>query len=128
VRAVAALIAAGALLTGCGGGGGDKAQPGPPADASAAPPAQLQQASCRDWMRVGDQGRHTLLGKIRSARQMQITGDAVPGVASGVHGRGTVLTDDQATRLLNSYCGRPRSAQLRLYKLYSFAANYVGGR
>jgi hypothetical protein len=52
----------------------------------------------------------------------------VPGVAAGVHGRGTVLTDEQGTRLLNAYCSRPRSERLRLYKLYSFAANYVGGR
>ena len=39
----------------------------------------------------------------------------------------TVLTDAQATQVLDGRCAMPRSENLRLYKLYSWAADFGGG-
>jgi hypothetical protein len=39
---------------------------------------------------------------------------------------GTVLTDEQATKLFDSYCGRPYAGSFTLYKLYARAAAFGG--
>jgi len=129
-RRLALALAAGSLaFAGCGGGSDDDrggaaaakraATTSPPHAASIAPPAGLQNASCTHWLKGGDQGRHTLLGMLRNVRGQQVYG-------KGVRGYGTTLTDAQATRLFNARCRMPNSQELRLYKLYSWAADYVG--
>jgi hypothetical protein len=122
MRLALAIICA--LTLGACGGGSDKparsAATGPAHAAAAAPPESLQAASCGDWMRVGDQGRHTLLGQLRAVRGEQVVG-------RGVRGYGTVLTDAQATQVLDARCSMHGAQYLRLYKLYSWAANFAGG-
>jgi len=110
------------LLAGCGGGNGDEAKrapASPPREAAGPPPDTLQNASCSHWNSVGDQGRRTLLGMLAASR-------GAPVVGKGVRAQGTVLTEEQATRLFNERCSLARSEQLRLYKLYAFAADFVG--
>jgi predicted small lipoprotein YifL len=117
-RALLALVAV-VALAGCGDKEHASGPASPPSAASAAPPASLQAASCGDWMRVGDQGRRTLLAQLKAVRGEQVTG-------KGVRAQGTVLTDEQATQVLNGRCSMPQAQYLRLYKLYSWAADFGG--
>jgi hypothetical protein len=122
MRAAAGALIAAALLAGCGAGDGEKRSPAaPPAEAAGPPPGSLQAADCSDWLRVGDQGRRTLLGELRASRQTGVSG-------RGYRGQGSVLSDEQATRLFNARCAEPWAKRLRLYKMYAFAAGFVGGR
>ena len=79
----------------------------------------LQGFTCADWQRSGPAERSAVLGELREVIGGQVTG-------GGVAGRGTVLTDDEATRLFDAHCRRPYAAGFVLYKLYGQAAGFAG--
>jgi hypothetical protein len=58
-------------------------------------------------------------------RIREITSGQVSGV--GVRGHGTVLPDDFAHRMFDSTCAHRYARGFLLYKVYGFAAGFVGG-
>jgi hypothetical protein len=112
----ALLIAAAVVLGGCGatsGAGGGGA-------ASKAPPIPLATFNCGQWHAARADIRQTVLDELH-----HFYGGPVSG-----HRRtkayGTVLTDEQATRLFNSYCAQSFAGNFTLYELYARSAAFGG--
>lgn len=116
VRAVAGLVCAAALLSGCASGGGSA--PGSPTVATHSV-ATVRQASCTDWER-GDDGER--LATVLALRHF--AGGEVG--SSTVIRYGRVLDDDRAYDVLQSWCTRTFARGFKLYKLYERAASFVG--
>lgn len=115
-----ALAACSALLAACGGSDDSSSHRGAAANASRPHviPA-LQDASCADWMRAGARDRGLLLKMLEASRAMPVTG-------RGARGEGSVLDPQSARRMFDAYCARPHFQAMRLYKVYAFAADFVG--
>ena len=79
----------------------------------------LQLFNCADWKRADPRLRAHVLDQLHTLANDQVSGP-------GVRGRGSVLTDEQATRLFNSRCESPRARGFILYKLYAYARGFVG--
>lgn len=113
--AIAAGCCAAALAAGCGGGG-----PGERAAGSKAPPIPLATFNCGQWSAARADIRQTVIDELH-----HFYGGPVSG-----HRRtkayGTVLTDDQATTLFDSYCAQPFAGNFTLYKLYARSAAFGG--
>ena len=118
-RLAAVALAACALgAAGCG----DEAK-----DASATPirPAglpddfNLQVFDCADWQKAGTPVRRYVLRRLHELGNDQITGPEVEG-------RGSVLTDEQATSMFDSTCSNPRARGFVLYKIYAFSRGFRG--
>jgi hypothetical protein len=113
-----ALIAVGcaAVLAGCGSAGGGHAAAG-----SKAPPIPLATFNCGQWHAARADIRQTVLDELH-----HFYGGPVSG-----HRRtkayGTVLTDEQATSLFDSYCAQSFAGNFTLYKLYARSAAFAGG-
>jgi hypothetical protein len=105
---------AAAALAGCGsaGGGGKSA---------AAPPIPLATFNCGQWHASPGDIRQTVLDELH-----QFYGGPVSGHRHTA-AYGTVLSDDQATTLFNSYCAQRFAGNFTLYKLYARAAAFGGG-
>ena len=101
-----------ALLAGCGG----DADPG----LEFALGVPMRQATCAEWKKADPRQREHALEELRALR-----GDQISGRGAG-RGYGSVLRDDVAYRLFDSRCRLPNSQSFLLYKLYSFAAGFVG--
>jgi hypothetical protein len=101
-----------ALLAGCGGDG----DPG----LEYALGVPMRQASCAEWEKAGPREREHALEELRAIRNDQISGRGAG------RGYGSVLKDDVAYRLFESRCRLPSSESFLLYKMYSFAAGFVG--
>jgi hypothetical protein len=116
-----ALIAAGccaaalAAATGCAGGG-----TGEPAAGSKVQSIPLATFNCGQWGAARADIRQTVLDELH-----HFYGGPVSG-----HRRtkayGTVLTDEQATRLFDSYCAQSFAGNFTLYKLYARSAAFGG--
>lgn len=106
-----ALTVAGcaAALAGCGG-----------TAKSTAPPIPLATFSCGQWTAARADIRQTVLGELHG-----FYGGPVSGKRR-TQAYGTVLTDEQATRLFDTYCARPYAGRFTLYKLYARAAAFTG--
>jgi hypothetical protein len=79
----------------------------------------LQHLTCSDWKQAGGAAREAMVDGLRAIAGGQVTGQ-------GAAGRGTVLDDERAYRLFNSYCKRPFARGFVLYKLYGQAAGFAG--
>jgi hypothetical protein len=117
----AALAACALALAACGGdddrdGGGGKGVERPaglPADFN------LQVFSCADWNKAGEPVRRYVLDQLHELGNDQVIGP-------GVQGRGSVLTDEQATEMFDSTCANPRTRGFVLYKIYAFSRGFRG--
>jgi hypothetical protein len=95
-------------------------------DAGAARPKlpasfNLQLYLCKNWKHDSEPVRRYVIRRLREITSGQISG------GQGVRGRGTVLADDDAHRLFDSYCSSYAARGFLLYKVYGFAAGFVGG-
>ena len=109
------LVACALVAAGCGGSddSGEKEPPKLP------PSFDLQLFNCADWNAADKPVREYVVGKLHEIGNDQITGP-------GVQGRGSVLTDEQATQLFDNRCADPRARGFVLYKLYAFARGFRG--
>jgi hypothetical protein len=111
------MLACALLATGCGGSDDDARAPerprGLPADFN------LQLFNGSDWNAAGPEVREYVLRRMHDIASDQITGP-------GVRGRGSVLTDEQATDLFDSTCANPRARGFVLYKLYAYSRGFRG--
>ena len=116
-----ALIAAGCCAAalaaaGCGGSGTVEAAAG-----SKVQPIPLATFNCGQWGAARADIRQTVLDELH-----HFYGGPVSG-----HRRtkayGTVLTDEQATQLFDSYCAQSFAGNFTLYKLYARSAAFGGG-
>ena len=80
----------------------------------------LQGFNCSDWNAAGQPVRDYVLERLHELSNDQVTGPAVQG-------RGSVLSDAQATSLFDSRCADPRARGFVLYKIYAFARGFRGG-
>jgi Spy/CpxP family protein refolding chaperone len=116
-----ALIAAACCATalaaaGCGGTSSSSA-----AARSKVQPIPLATFNCGQWGAARPDIRQTVLDELH-----HFYGGPVSG-----HRRtkayGTVLTDEQATQLFDSYCAQSFAGNFTLYKLYARSAAFGGG-
>ncbi len=78
------------------------------------------QASCTEWKKAPPHDRRATLVEMKAVRRQQLSGRGVG------QGYGSVLNDDVAYRLFDERCKAPGSEQFLLYRLYGFAAGFVG--
>jgi len=110
----ALIVASCVALAGCGGGGGVKG------GASKPPPIPLATFNCGQWSAARADIRQTVLDELHG-----FYGGPVSGKRR-TEAYGTVLSDAEATRLFNIYCGRSYASAFTLYKLYARAAAFAG--
>ena len=111
-----ALITAGCALAlgGCGAGG---------SKGSASKPSQripLATFNCGQWSVARADIRQTVLDELHG-----FYGGPVSGKRR-TQSYGTVLSDEEATRLLDTYCARPYAGNFTIYTLDARAAAFVG--
>lgn len=112
------LVAAGcaaALASGCGSTAG-----GGPGAGSKAPSIPLATFNCGQWAAARADIRRTVLDELHGFYGGPVSGHR------RTKAYGTVLTDEQATRLFNSYCAQPFAGNFTLYKLYARSAAFGG--
>ena len=116
--AAAVLAACIAVAAGCGG---EDEAPRSALDRPEGLPADfnLQLFNCADWKQAGEPVRRYVLDQLHSLGNDQVSGP-------DVRGRGSVLTDAQATQMFNSTCANPRARGFVLYKLYAFSRGFRG--
>jgi hypothetical protein len=103
----ASLLAAAALIGGCGGGA--PAQPsGGPAGLTS---GQLQAADCRDWKRLSLRERYAVL-------------DQLEEVAAGPEKKGATLPQQKAYDVIDARCGKYFARGFLLYEMYNRAASF----
>jgi hypothetical protein len=85
------------------------------------PGFNLQLFNCADWNKADKPVREYVLGRLHTIANDQISGP-------GVQGRGSVLTDEQATQFFDNRCRDPRARGFVLYKIYAFARGFRGSR
>jgi hypothetical protein len=113
-----ALLACVAAIAGCGGG--TNTQPQVDVGPNVGQPISL--ADCHDWNQANTEQR---LGTIKQLKDFA-GGPVVGNSASAPAGRGSVLDDQQAYDLFNSYCKSDFARGFKLYKLYERAAAFAG--
>ena len=119
-RALIAVIVAGCLLAGCGGGDEDAGSEGPPKRPAGLPSNfNIQVFDCADWQKATPEVREYVLKRMHAIGNDQISGP-------DVEGRGSVLTDEQATEMFDSTCANPRARGFVLYKIYAFSRGFRG--
>jgi hypothetical protein len=106
----ALLLAATALLVGCGGD--DASPPEVPGDSSEIA-LTAREADCEDWNGATVDERGALIDALEEAEGAPTTG-----------GTPAVLSEDQAYDLLENYCSESFAAAFKLYKLYARAAAF----
>ena len=123
-RALSQRLATGAALLGCAlalVACGDSDDSGADKSLKLPPGFNLQLFNCSDWNAADKPVREYVLGRMHAIANDQVIGP-------GVQGRGSVLTDEQATKLFDSTCANPRARGFVLYKLYAYARGFRGGR
>ena len=113
-----ALLASVAVIAGCGGG--TNTQPQVDVGPNVGQPINL--ADCHDWNQANTEQR---LGTIKELKGFA-GGPVVGNSATAPAGRGSVLDDQQAYDLFNSYCKSDFARGFKLYKLYERAAAFAG--
>jgi len=117
VRATLAILAAAAMLAGCGSSSNQPVvQEGPHINVN------LELADCNDWNQASTEDRLGTIGQLQDFASGQVTG----GGANPSSGTGAVLTDQQAYDLMNNYCKNSFARGFKLYKLYERAASFRG--
>jgi hypothetical protein len=111
VLLISIVLLAASAGVGCGGGDARSSQQGP----QLSDPINL--ADCRDW-NAGSAAER--LGTIHGIRNF--LGAPVPGTS----GHGATITDEQAYRLFEGWCGNHFARGFKLYKLYARAAAFQG--
>jgi hypothetical protein len=114
MRRAALLAAAAAVVTGCGGGGGADQS------ASKAPAIPLATFNCGQWSAARADIRQTVIDELHGFYGSPVSGQR------HTQAYGTVLTDDQARTLFNSWCRQSFAGNFTLYKLYARAAAFGG--
>ena len=79
----------------------------------------LGQLTCTDWNAAGDAARAELTRRVRA-----FAGGAVISEDRAI-GTGAVLSDTDAARMYDSWCGRDYAKAFLLYKLYTHAAAFA---
>jgi hypothetical protein len=116
--AVVLLVAALAVVAGCGGG--SSTQPQVDVGPNVGQPISL--ADCNDWKQANTEQR---LGTITQLKDFA-GGPIVGNNASSPAGRGAVLDDKDAYNLFNRWCAQSYARGFKLYKLYERAAAFTG--
>ena len=80
----------------------------------------LQKYTCTEWKNAGEGEHRYVIYRLR-----QITGGQVTG--KGFNGRGSVIPDDEAHRVFDTWCAHDYARGFLLYKLHGFASGFVGG-
>ena len=119
VRLLAGVATAALLLgaAGCGGGGKKAGAPGKGAGTTpqlAPDEGTIRAADCRYWNVTSAAEHRNLLASFR----------AFFGAEADNGQRGPVMSDDEATRVLDNGCRPPYAAAFKLYKLYGRAAAF----
>jgi hypothetical protein len=117
-RSLIAVALAGCALAGCGDDGAPS-KPEPPPGLPAG--FNIQIFDCADWNAAGPEVRRYVLDEMHEIGNDQVSGP-------GVQGRGSVLTDEQATAMFDSTCRSPRARGFVLYKIYAFSRGFRGGQ
>lgn len=102
-------------LAACGGSDDDGERKPP----KLPPGFNLQLFNCSDWNAADEPVREYVLERMHAIANDQVIGP-------GVRGRGSVLTDEQATKLFDNRCADPRARGFVLYKLYAFSRGFRG--
>jgi hypothetical protein len=101
------LLAAAALVAGCGGG--TPARPsGGPAGLTA---GQLQVADCRDWKRLSLRERYSVIDQLKTT-------------AAGPEHKGATLPQQKAYDVIDGRCGHYFARGFLLYEMYNRAASF----
>jgi hypothetical protein len=114
---IAAMVAAAALF-GCGSDSATQPELG--VGPNVGEPINL--ADCSDWNQASTPER---LGTIDQLEDFA-GGPVVGNSASAPSGTGSVLDNDRAYDLLDSYCKQEFAGGFKLYKLYQRAAGFSG--
>jgi hypothetical protein len=107
-----ALLIGAVAIAGCGSGGGTQQ--------SQAPSIPLATFNCAQWGAARADIRQTVIDELH-----HFYGGPVSGHRT-TKAYGTVLTDEQARQLFNSYCAQPFAGNFTLYKLYARSAAFGG--
>jgi hypothetical protein len=113
-----ATLAIAAAVAGCGSGSSAQRPLG--VGPNVGQPINL--ADCQDWNRATTEER---LGTIKELKDFA-GGPVVGASANAPSGTGSVLDDQQAYDLFNSYCRPDFARGFKLYKLYERAAAFAG--
>jgi hypothetical protein len=113
-----ALVAAAAMIAGCGSGSGTQ----PQIDVGPNVGAPINLADCNDWNQADTSQR---LGTIQQLKNFA-GGPVVGNNATTPSGTGAVLDDKQAYNILDNYCKNDFARGFKLYKLYERAAAFAG--
>lgn len=113
-RVAALLVACALVVAGCGSDDSDDE-----GKLELPPGFNLQLFNCADWNAADQRVREYVLGRLHTIANDQVSGP-------GVQGRGSVLTDEQATEYFDNRCRDPRARGFVLYKLYAFARGFRG--
>ena len=103
-------------LSGCFGSG-DSGTPAQSAGPTIGTPIRL--ADCSDWRKASPSQRSAVIRGVR---------EFAGGPTGSPAGHGAVLDDDKAYDLFDRYCRLPFAKRFKLYKLYTRAAGFEGGR
>ena len=109
------LLAAAAVLIGCGGGDTSADEAQEQFGVNLGVPIQL--ADCTDWNQGSVDER---LGTIRQLREF------AGGPVGSPAGTGATLEDSEAYELFENYCAEEFARGFKLYKLYTRAAAFGG--
>jgi hypothetical protein len=118
--AAAGCAAAGAALGGCGGGVADTAAAAPRAHDRPAP-IQLATYTCTRWRAAGARERAIVVRELHGFYGLPVAG------RHHAQAYGSVLSDQQARALFDSYCRQTYAGHFTLYKLYARATAFAGG-
>jgi hypothetical protein len=108
-------------VAGCALALGGCASAGQPSAGNPGAPIPLATFNCGQWHAARADIRQTVLDELH-----HFYGGPVSG-RRRTQAYGTVLSDDEATRLFDSYCAQPFAGNFTLYKLYARAAAFGGG-
>jgi hypothetical protein len=111
-------VAVTVLVAGCGSDSSTQPQLG--AGPNVGQPISL--ADCADWNKANTEQR---LGTIDQLKGFA-SGPVIGNDASSPSGTGSVLDDEKAYDLFNSWCKRDFARGFKLYKLYERAAAFTG--
>jgi hypothetical protein len=114
VRRVALIAVVAAALTGCGGGNTASRV------ASKAPPIPLATFNCGQWTAARADIRQTVIDELHHFYGSPVSGQR------RTQAYGTVLSDEQARTLFDSWCRQSFAGNFTLYKLYARAAAFGG--
>jgi len=111
---IVATAGATVALAGCGGG-----TPAPTrvTHVTKLPQATVQLADCNAWHELRPASRLQLLAGMRGVFGGQVDGTG--------HGKGQILSDDEAEQLLSNACQPRWAGRFKLYKIYGRAAAFT---